>query len=75
MTRIGGLMFGLSMLLPAAAQERPQPDPKETEVWTAEPRRVAPASAGTAPSDAIVLFDGQDLREWVSAASPDQPVD
>lgn len=32
-----------------------------------------PGSASKAPSDAVVLFDGKDLREWVSVAAPDQP--
>lgn len=58
-----------------AAQVAPQPDPKNTEVWTPEPERVMPGSITKAPSDAIVLFDGTDLREWVSTASPDKPAD
>lgn len=60
-------------MLPASSQQQPQPDPKDTEVWSAEPRRVAPASGGGAPSDAVVLFDGKDLREWVASAAPDKP--
>ncbi|RZA35685.1 MAG: DUF1080 domain-containing protein [Lysobacteraceae bacterium] len=73
MARAGVMMVGLSMLLPAAAQDGPKADPKDTEVWAPEPRRVDPAAPAGAPSDAIVLFAGQDLREWVSAAAPDQP--
>nr|WP_307189240.1 DUF1080 domain-containing protein [Massilia sp. UBA6681] len=64
---------GLFLLFPSFAAERQQPDPKATEVWAPEPARVAPGSPASAPSDAIVLFDGKDLREWVSAAAPDQP--
>ena len=30
-----------------------------------QPRVVDPGKAGIAPSDAIVLFDGKDLHEWV----------
>lgn len=44
--------------------------PEDTEVWTPVPRVVAvpPSDAPTpAPSDAIVLFDGAGLDEWVSA--------
>jgi len=42
-------------------------DPKATEVWSPEPRVVIPGAASQAPSDAIVLFDGTDWKEWVSA--------
>jgi hypothetical protein len=40
-------------------------DPKATEVWEPEPRVVTPGNNGTAPSDAIVLFGGKDLTQWV----------
>jgi len=30
-----------------------------------QPRVVTPATASTAPSDAVVLFDGRDLSNWV----------
>ena len=41
--------------------------PEDTEVWTPEPKIVTPGAANTAaPSDAIVLFDGKNLDEWVS---------
>jgi hypothetical protein len=44
-----------------------QTDPKETEVWTPEPRIVTPGlTADDAPSDAIVLFNGKSLKEWES---------
>ena len=52
-----------------------QPKPEETEVWTPEPKRVTPANGARAPSDAVVLFDGRDLREWVLTKSPDKPAD
>ncbi len=39
-------------------------DPKLTEVWEPVPRVVDPGDAANAPSDAIVLFDGNDLAEW-----------
>lgn len=42
-------------------------DPKETEVWTPKPPVVTPGdSSQAAPSDAIVLFGGKNLDEWVS---------
>lgn len=75
MAKLCVAMVGLLLALPAAAQDRTAPNPQDTEVWSPEPKRVAPASADGAPSDAIVLFDGKDLREWVSAASPSQAAD
>ncbi len=44
-----------------------QTKPEATEVWEPEPRVVTPGTISSAPSDAIVLFDGTDLSEWVSA--------
>src|SRR5690242_2421469 len=42
--------------------------PEDTEQWTPVPVKVTPgATEGTAPSDAIVLFDGRNLDEWVTA--------
>lgn len=39
--------------------------PEETEWYSPKPLKVAPgAQPGTAPSDAIVLFDGKDLSMW-----------
>lgn len=71
--KLGVAMIGLAIMLPSTAQDQPSPDPKATEVWTAEPRSVVPRALAAPPSDAIVLFDGKDLREWVPAASPDKP--
>ena len=44
-----------------------QKDPKLTEQWNPVPPIINPGSAQQAPSDAIVLFDGKNLSEWVSA--------
>ncbi len=40
--------------------------PEETEVWEPEPTVVKPGSTTTAPSDAIVLFNGSDLSHWTN---------
>ncbi len=38
-----------------------------TEIWEPQPRVVTPAATlADAPSDAIVLFDGDDLDQWCS---------
>ncbi|WP_194765693.1 DUF1080 domain-containing protein [Tamlana sp. I1] len=42
-------------------------DPKDTEIWSPAPPTVNPVSQNGAPSDAIVLFDGTNFDEWVSA--------
>lgn len=42
-------------------------NPKDTEVWSPVPKVVAPQNNPlSAPSDAIILFDGKNLNQWVS---------
>jgi hypothetical protein len=41
--------------------------PEDTEQWEPVPRKVSPGGGSAAPSDAIVLFDGRNLDEWVMA--------
>lgn len=49
-------------------QTTPQARPQDTEVWAPEVPVVTPGPATTVapPSDALVLFDGKNLGEWVS---------
>lgn len=51
-----------------AAQAQQTGNPADTEVAGPEPAVVTPGkSLGDAPSDALVLFDGKKLDQWVSA--------
>lgn len=59
---------------PFATAQQPKPRPEDTEVWAPEPKVVTPGSTcGAAPSDAIILFDGKNLDEWVSAKDGKSP--
>jgi len=66
---IGPVLMAVCLLAaaPAFAQAAGDParDPKTTEVWAPVPTIVA-TPVGTAPSDAIVLFDGRDVSAWES---------
>jgi hypothetical protein len=61
----------IAIILPAlmtlASYANCQTDPAATEVWTPVPKIVTPgATNNDAPSDAIILFNGTNLNEWIS---------
>lgn len=61
----------LALNVQVHAQEPTSPKmvPEMTQVWEPEPKIVKPGNAAqhaiiTAPSDAVILFDGKDLSQW-----------
>jgi hypothetical protein len=69
------LVLAGSVAVPLLAQQQlAKLTPQATEVWTPEPPVVTPGPAveEAPPSDAIVLFDGTNLDQWVVAGS-DKP--
>jgi hypothetical protein len=65
---VASAVFTLAVfcLQPAAAQA-PQGDPKATEQWQPVPDVITPGvRPGAPPSDAIVLFDGRNLDQWIN---------
>ena len=61
---VAALIAATSIL---SARQATKPKPEDTEVWEPVPKVVPPgATCGAAPSDAIVLFDGKNVDQWVS---------
>jgi hypothetical protein len=59
------LLFSACTLLALAANA--QNKPEDTEVWDPVPKVISPGTLIlTAPSDAIILFNGKDLNSWTT---------
>lgn len=58
----------IAIIAALAMQTAPAARPEDTEVWQPEPPVVtaAPAATVAPPSDALVLFDGKSLDQWVT---------
>ncbi len=66
MRNLSWILIALSTISIHAQQTTPKP--QDTEVWQPVPKVVSPGvDCGAPPSDAITLFDGKNLDEWVSA--------
>ncbi|WP_299553995.1 DUF1080 domain-containing protein [Seonamhaeicola sp.] len=61
------LALGLSFMVCKGQEKKEQLiDPKLTEVWEPKVPKVTPGKDHTAPSDAIVLFDGSNFDNWIN---------
>jgi hypothetical protein len=70
----GLLLLATAGALAQPAPAVPAPRPQDTEQWTPVPAIVTPGATSAAPpSDAIVLFDGKNLDQWVSARDAKSP--
>ena len=68
------ILFVTIFFASAVSFAQQQGDPKLTEVWKPEPVKVKPGKTNSdAPSDAIILFGGKNLDEWVSTKDSTQP--
>ncbi|SDQ17660.1 3-keto-disaccharide hydrolase [Flagellimonas zhangzhouensis] len=70
MLKLTNGLLALSLLAAGfvSAQEVEPTTPEETEFYEPKPPKVTPGTNGSAPSDAIVLFDGTSLDNWISVA-------
>ena len=78
-----GLFVSLAIAQSGMAQKYPNTPPEVspmpmkpemTEIWNPEVKVITPGEKlGDAPSDAIILFDGKNLNQWVSKKDPSKP--
>ena len=70
------LIASMFMLIVTSINAQQKMKPEETEFYTPVPPVVTPGkSCGDAPSDAVILFDGKDLSQWVLAGDTTKPAD
>jgi Domain of Unknown Function (DUF1080) len=73
MKKLALCVCGLAVMTASGTRSKDAPapaaaKPEDTEQWEPVPAKVSPGETdGAAPSDAIVLFDGRNLDQWVMA--------
>lgn len=67
------ILLGLSGILSYHSSFAQTMKPEDTEVWQPEPKMVNPGKNNLPPSDAIILFDGNNLQEWRSVKDGSEP--
>lgn len=63
----------LTTLIAGTANTSFAQKPEDTEQWKPVPQVVTTKGYGLAPADAIILFDGDNLNQWVSVKDSTQP--
>jgi len=53
-----------ALLVAGTQSSNDLPPPEDTEIWEPEPQVISPGIPSAMPTDAIVLFDGNDLSKW-----------
>ena len=64
----GILLLSILVLFPYVVSIAQEPD--ETEDWSRRPVVILPGNQNSAPSDAIILFDGENLDAWTGRKGP-----
>ena len=64
-------LFILSILLQQAVAQNAKPE--DTEIWKPVPKIVNTTAINAPPSDAIILFGGKNLNEWLSVNDTTKP--
>jgi len=66
MKKITNIILMLCLLMQVLFAQK---NPESTEIWEPKPAKVTPGEMGLPPSDAIILFSGEDLSNFESMDS------